>query len=84
MCGRTCVGVTGGKKARAHALRTHVLEVILHPHALVRARTHLRNSSLVEILHRSKQTYDCLPFTAAINELLCVKNEGAQIAMDFR
>ena len=53
MCGRTCVGVTGGKTARAHALRTHVLEVISHAHARVRphiarvrVRTHLRNSSL--------------------------------------
>ena len=53
MCGRTCVGVTGGKTARAHALRTHVLEVISHAHARVRphiarvrVRTHLRNSYL--------------------------------------
>ena len=53
MCGRTCVGVTGGKTARTHALRTHVLEVISHAHAhvrphiaLVRVRTNLRNSSL--------------------------------------
>ena len=53
MCGRTCVGVTRGKMARAHALRTHVLEVISHAHARVRpqiarvrVRTHLRNSSL--------------------------------------
>ena len=30
MCGRKCVGVTSGKKARTHALRTHVLEVISH------------------------------------------------------
>ena len=53
MCNRTCVGVTRGKTARAHALRTHVLEVISHAHARVRphiarvrVRTHLRNSSL--------------------------------------
>ena len=46
MCGRTCVGVTSGKKDRMHALRTHILEVISHapahvrPHiARVRART---------------------------------------------
>ena len=32
MCNRTCVGVTRGKMARAHALRTHVLEVISHTH----------------------------------------------------
>ena len=57
MCGRTCVGVTGGKTARAHALRTHVLEVISHAHAhvrphiaRVRVRTHLRNSSLVNFI----------------------------------
>ena len=56
MCGRTCVGVTSGKKARTHALRTHVLEVISHapanvrPHiARVRARTHLRNPYLANI-----------------------------------
>ena len=61
MCGRTCVGVTSGKKARtqyahtSHTLRTHVLEVILHapanmpPHiARVRARTHLRNPYIAE------------------------------------
>ena len=53
MYGRTCVGVTGGKTARAHTLRAHVLEVISHAHASVRpqiarvrVRTHLRNSSL--------------------------------------
>ena len=53
MCGRTCVGVTSGKKARTHALRTHVLEVISHAHAhvrphiaRVRVRTHLRNPCL--------------------------------------
>ena len=53
MCGRTCVGVTSGKKARAHTLRTHVSEVISHAHAhmrphiaRVRARTHLRNPYL--------------------------------------
>ena len=36
MCGRTCVGVTSGKKDRTHALRTHVLEFISHAHAHVR------------------------------------------------
>jgi hypothetical protein len=53
MCGRTCVGVTGEKRARAHALCTHVLDVISHAHtrvrpyiARVRVRMHLRNSSL--------------------------------------
>ena len=57
MCGRKCVGVTSGKKARTHALRTHVLEVISHAHAhvrphiaRVRARTHLRNPYLVIII----------------------------------
>ena len=44
MCGPTWIGVTGEKRARAQALRTHVLDVISHAH--VRARTHLRNSSL--------------------------------------
>ena len=55
MCGRTCVGVTRGKKARTHALRTHVLEVISHtqahmrPHIVhVRARMHLRNPYLAK------------------------------------
>ena len=53
MCGRKCVGVTGGKTVRAHAHHTHVLEVISHAHscvrphiARVRVRTHLRNSYL--------------------------------------
>ena len=57
MCGRTCVGVTGGKTARAHALRTHVLEVISHAHARVRphiarvrVRTHLHKSSLAKYM----------------------------------
>ena len=55
MCGRTCVGVTSGKKARTHALRTLVSEVISHAHAhvrphiaRVRARTHLRNPYLAD------------------------------------
>ena len=55
MCGRTCVGVTSGKKDRTHALRTHVLEFILHaqahvrPHiARVRVCTHLRNPYLAK------------------------------------
>ena len=56
MCGRKCVGVTSGKKARTHALCTHVLKVISHAQARVRpyiarvrASTHLRNSSLVNM-----------------------------------
>ena len=51
MCSRTCVGVTNGKKALTHTLRTHDLEVVLHAHvwphyARVHARTHLCNPYL--------------------------------------
>ena len=57
MCSRTCVGVTSGKMACAHALCTHVLEVVSHAHvrphiARVRARTHLRNPYL-DILEKT-------------------------------
>ena len=64
MCGRTCVGVTSGKKARTHALRTHVLEVISHapahvrPHiARVHARTHLCNPYLEKMLEKLNVLY---------------------------
>ena len=73
MCGRTCVGVTSGKKDRTHALRTHVLEFILHAHvrphiARVRARTHLRNQYLVKYFVYSKSAHDffCFHFTTKI------------------